>query len=150
MCPTTNGETAVIFDLIHMANARSMQLGKARQGFTLIELLVVMAIIATLLSIVAPRYFDSIDRAKEATLKTNLRIIRESIDKYRADTGHFPDNLQTLVSARYLQSVPVDPVTDRSDTWAVLPHPDGNTPGVYNIHSSAPGTARDGSSYASW
>ena len=35
-----------------------------RHGFTLIELLVVMAILATLLMIAAPRYFESVDLAK--------------------------------------------------------------------------------------
>ena len=44
------------------------------KGFTLIELLVVMAIIATLLSIVAPRYFNSLDKAKEAVLRQDLGI----------------------------------------------------------------------------
>ena len=34
-------------------------------GFTLIELLVVMAIIATLLTIAVPRYFQSLERAKK-------------------------------------------------------------------------------------
>ena len=48
-------------------------------GFTLIELLVVMAILATLLSLAAPRYFESVERAKEATLRTNLRVFREAI-----------------------------------------------------------------------
>ena len=48
-------------------------------GFTLIELLVVLAIMATLMSIVAPRYFGSVDRAKDAALKTNLRLIRVQI-----------------------------------------------------------------------
>ena len=33
-------------------------------GFTLIELLVVMAIVATLLSIAAPRYFEHLDRSR--------------------------------------------------------------------------------------
>ncbi|MDD2611137.1 MAG: type II secretion system protein, partial [Giesbergeria sp.] len=41
-------------------------------GFTLIELLVVMAIIATLLSIAAPRYLRSVDEAREAALKSDL------------------------------------------------------------------------------
>ena len=35
-----------------------------RRGFTLIELLVVMAIIATLLSIAAPRYFGQVAVAR--------------------------------------------------------------------------------------
>lgn len=122
----------------------------ARNGFTLIELLVVVAIMATLLSIAAPRYFGSVDRAKEATLKTNLRLLREAIDKYRADTGALPGTLNRLAEARYLRAVPVDPLTDRADTWITLPHPDGQTPGVYDVRSAAPGSALDGTAYAAW
>lgn len=122
----------------------------ARRGFTLIELLVVMSIMAALLAIAAPRYFGSVDRAKETTLKVNLRLVRESIDKYRADTGKFPDTLNHLVEARYLRAVPMDPVTDRSDSWVIQPHPDGQTPGVYDIRSAAQGRGQDGSAYASW
>lgn len=121
-----------------------------RRGFTLIELLVVMSIMAALLAIAAPRYFGSLERAKETTLKVNLRLIRESLDKYRADTGRFPDSLNRLVEARYLRSVPVDPITDRSDSWIIQPHPDGQTPGVYDIRSAAGGRGQDGSAYASW
>ncbi|HJV96083.1 MAG TPA: prepilin-type N-terminal cleavage/methylation domain-containing protein [Albitalea sp.] len=119
-------------------------------GFTLIELLVVMAILATLLSIAAPRYFDSVQRAKEAALHTNLRLLREAIDKHRADTGRFPETLQALADRRYLRNVPTDPVTDSSASWVPAPHPDGVTLGIYDVHSGAPGTGRDGTPYASW
>ena len=44
---------------------------KRKHGFTLIELLVVLAILATLLTIAVPRYFSSVDSAKEATMKQN-------------------------------------------------------------------------------
>jgi len=111
---------------------------------------VVLAILAVLLSIAAPRYFDSVDRAKEAVLRTDLRLLREAIDKYQADTGQLPESLQRLVERRYLRSVPVDPITDTATDWVVLPHPDGLTSGVYDVKSSAPGEARDGSSFASW
>ena len=121
-----------------------------RRGFTLIELLVVMAILATLLSIAAPRYFDSVDRAKEATLRTDLRVLREAIDKHRADTGRLPETLQRLADARYLRSVPIDPLTDSATTWLVAPHPDGMTQGVFDVHSGAAGTGRDGTAYATW
>lgn len=120
------------------------------RGFTLIELLVVMAILATLLSIAAPRYFDSLERAGEAALRTDLRVLREAIDKYRADTGRLPESVEQLVTARYLRAVPVDPITDRADTWISVPHPDGATPGVYDVQSGAAGSSRDGSSFASW
>lgn len=120
------------------------------RGFTLIELLVVMAILAALLSLAAPRYFESVERGKEAALRTNLRLLREAIDKHRADTGRLPESLETLAQARYLRAVPLDPVTDRTDTWVVVPIPEGTMPGVYDVRSGAPGIARDGTAYVSW
>jgi general secretion pathway protein G len=121
-----------------------------RAGFTLIELLVVLAIMATLMSIIAPRYFDSVEKAKEAALKTNLRIVRESIDKYRADTGAYPETLDKLVEARYIQSVPIDPISDRQDTWVLMPPPNGITTGIYDIHSGSQGYGRDGKPFCQW
>lgn len=119
-------------------------------GFTLVELLVVMAILATLLSLAAPRYFDSLDRAKEVALRTDLRVIREAIDKHRADTGRLPQNLEALATARYLRAVPVDPVTERADTWILIASPDAAVPGVYDVRSGSPGSGRDGTPYSGW
>jgi general secretion pathway protein G len=121
-----------------------------KRGFTLIELLVVMAILATLLAIAAPRYFESVDRAKEAALRSDLRLLREAIDKYKADTGEYPKDLEQLAQARYLRAIPVDPITTKSSTWVAEGNPDGVTPGVYDVRSGAPGRARDGSPYAAW
>jgi general secretion pathway protein G len=120
-----------------------------KRGFTLVELLVVMAIIATLLSLAAPRYFESLDRSKEAALRTDLRVLRDAIDKYKSDTGQWPASLQHLVDARYIRAIPPDPVTDSPQTWTVLAHPDGS-PGVYDVRSGAEGAARDGTAFASW
>lgn len=121
-------------------------------GFTLIELLVVMTIIATLLSLVAPRYIASVDKAKEAALRTNLRLTREAIDKYRADTGRYPGSLQTLVEGRYLRDIPVDPVTDRSDTWLLAPPPEGSASGggIYDLHSGSLEIGKNGTPYKTW
>lgn len=119
-------------------------------GFTLIELLVVMAILATLLAVAAPRYFGSVERAKEAALRTDLRLLREAIDKHRADTGRYPESLKQLADARYLRNVPEDPITESESTWTLLRHPDGITLGVYDVHSGSAATARDGSLYSSW
>jgi len=126
--------------------------GPARRGagFTMIEVLVVMAIVALLVSIAAPRYFDSVGRAKEAVLRTDLRLLREAIDKTRADTNQWPQSLQQLVDLRYLRQVPIDPLTDSSATWQLVPPPDGTTPGIYDVRSGATGTARDGTTFSSW
>lgn len=123
---------------------------RRRLGFTLIELLIVMVVLATLLTIVAPRYFDSIDKAKDAALKTNLRMMREAIDKYRADRGFYPLSLDDLVKDRYLRALPVDPVTDKSDTWVIIPPPSVAASGVYDIRSGAGGVGKNGLPYASW
>jgi general secretion pathway protein G len=119
-------------------------------GFTLIELLVVMAIIATLLAITSPRYFGSVDRSKEVTLKQDLSVMRDAIDKFYGDTGAYPESLDELALKKYLQAVPVDPITDSSTSWQTTPPPDGKTGSVYTIKSGASGTAHDGSNYQDW
>lgn len=119
-------------------------------GFTLIELLVVMAILALLLSMAAPRYLNSLERANEAVLRTDLRILREAIDKHRGDTGRLPDSLERLVDTRYIRAVPIDPIAGEGHPWILMAHPDGVTLGVYDVKSAAPGEAGDRSTYSSW
>ena len=121
-----------------------------RHGFTLIELLVVMAIIATLLTLAMPRYFHSMDRAKEAVLKQNLTQMRESIDKYYGDRGRYPDSLEDLVSKKYLRKVPSDPITDSTTTWLTVAPEEAGKGVVYDVKSGAAGTALDGSAYDKW
>jgi general secretion pathway protein G len=126
-----------------------MRLNKTLQtGFTLIELLVVMTIVAILLTLVAPRYLGHLDRSREAVLKENLSVMRQSIDQYKADTNQYPPSLSALVEKRYLRVIPQDPITERADTWIITPPPEGE--GVYNIQSGAEGQSRDGSYYADW
>jgi len=120
--------------------------GKRLRGFTLIELLVVMAIIATLLSIAVPRYFVHLDRAREAALRETLWVVRDAIDKFHADQGRYPAQLDELVSARYLRRLPVDPVSETAETW-VLVSPPGDESGVWDLRSGAGGEARP---YADW
>lgn len=121
-----------------------------RSGFTLIELLVTLAIIGLLMSIVAPRYFPSVKRAEETVLKQNLALLRDAIDKHRADTGKYPDSLEELVQKRYMRSMPLDPVTQSATTWIVVPPEDPKTGAVYDVHSGAKGTGRDGKAYEEW
>ncbi len=118
-------------------------------GFTLVELLVVMAIIATLLSIVAPKYFNSLDRSKETVLRQDLNVMRDAIDKFYSDTGKYPVDLAELVEKRYLRAVPVDPLTESADTWVAVPPADGSG-GMYDIQSGSPGQAKNGTYYGAW
>lgn len=120
------------------------------RGFTLIELLVVLAILALLLTIAAPRYFSGVDKAKEATLRSDLRTMREAIDQYYGDHARYPDSLDELVQRGYLRRVPADPVTNSAETWLIVP-PQGEVEGVLSdIRSGAEGIGEDGTPYTAW
>lgn len=116
----------------------------------MIELLVVMTIISLLLTLAVPRYFGNVDKSKESVLRENLATLRDSIDKYYADTGKYPAALDDLVTYRYLRKVPVDPVTESNSTWGIIPPKDLRLGGVYDVRSGAPGKARDGTLYHDW
>jgi general secretion pathway protein G len=122
---------------------------RAQRGFTLMELMVVMAIIASLLTLAMPRYFNSVERSKEAVLRQDLSIMRDAIDKFFADRGRYPATLEELAQKRYLRSIPVDPITDSSDTWIVVAPPDAEA-GVYDVRSGAPGQSLGGDAYERW
>lgn len=113
-----------------------------KKGFTLIELLVVLAIVAMLATLAMPRYFKSIDTAKEVILIKNLHIIRETIDKFYGDTGRYPDSIEELVEKKYLRNIPIDPVSDTP--WVVISPEAGFKGNVYSIKSASPGQTKDG------
>lgn len=122
------------------------------RGFTLIELIVVMAIVALLAGIAAPRYFNAVDRAKANSLRSSLGVMRDALDKYAADKGHYPDTLEQLVQERYLRQLPEDPLTGSATSLVTQPPPAEAEIGgqVGDVHSGAACRAPDGSQYADW
>jgi len=121
------------------------------RGFTLIELIVVLTILSLLLTIAVPRYFAHVERAKEATLKHDLSVMRDAIDKYYGDKGKYPDSLDDLVGSRYIRSIPIDPITGSTGSWKILPPLDADAKGaVFDVKSGAEGKSIDGSSYEDW
>jgi general secretion pathway protein G len=119
-------------------------------GFTLIELLVVMAIIGTLLSIAVPRYFHSLERARETVLRQDLSILREAIDKYDSDLNKYPEQLSDLVEHHYIRALPADPFTKLADTWTTVASEDPDNAGIRDVHSGSEATASDGTPFATW
>jgi len=124
-------------------------------GFTLLELLVVMTLIGLLVGIAIPAYRDATQRAKEAALREDLTHMRKAIDEYHTDKGEYPPALVDLVTAGYLRTLPVDPITESAESWVVEYAPwemveEGQVAGVFNVRSGAQGNALDETAYAEW
>jgi general secretion pathway protein G len=117
------------------------------RGFTLIELLVVLSIVSLLLTLAVPRYFQSIDAARDAVLVDNLRTTRAVLDTFYGDTGRYPESLEELVEKKYLKSLPFDPVRSSSSGWVLEPPQEGTKGKVYNLRSSALGNNHLGVAY---
>ncbi|QGY32257.1 type II secretion system protein [Pantoea cypripedii] len=113
------------------------------KGFTLIELLVVMAIIATLMTLVAPRFFQQIDRSKTVVLEHNLNTLRSAIDNFRRDRLTGPYTLQDLVEAGYLRQLPLDPVANSRDNWEAITDEEGQILDVDSPSLSHPNQQHD-------
>ena len=124
-------------------------------GFTLMEMMIVMVLIVILAGIGMSVYGNSVQRAKEATLKEDLFRMRDAIDQYYADKNKYPGSLEDLVSEKYLRAVPVDPFTTTADTWqTTTSEPDPSQPtlesGISNVKSGSEQTGLDGTRYADW
>jgi general secretion pathway protein G len=126
----------------------------AGAGFTLIELMVVIMIILILVGMAAQSYQKSVLRAREATLKHDLTIMRQSIDNYTLDKQAAPQSLDDLVQSGYLRQVPPDPITQAKD-WvpqydSVVLSPDQSSTGMVDVHSNATGNSSAGTPYSEW
>lgn len=119
----------------------SARRGYCAAGFSLLELMVVITIILILAGIAATRYERSVVRAREATLKQDLFVMRNAIQQYTLDKEAGPSSLDDLVEGKYLSAIPVDPITRNKDWHAeseqVLLDPLQTTPGITDVHSSS-------------
>jgi general secretion pathway protein G len=124
------------------------------RGFTLVELMIVIFIIMTLMAVAIPRYEITVRRSRETVLMQNLATLRDTIDRYTQDKQAAPQSLDDLVSAGYLKSVPVDPITHSSTTWQPITSDDTITSldqqqtGIIDVKSGAEGTTLDGRPYS--
>lgn len=137
--------------------ARRRRAGHARQGggFTIIELMIVITIIMILAGIAAVHYDKTVQRAREATLRSDLQVMRQAIENFTLDKQAAPQSLQDLVDAKYLREVPVDPMTHQQD-WQLkigdtVMSPDQTTVGVEDVHSNSDQTSQvEGTPYNTW
>jgi len=140
-----------------------------QRGFTLIEMLIVIVVIAILAMIVIPRLLGATRKSKEASLKADLKQIRDGIEQFEANTAAWPPSLSDIVATSgaslssdtdgrgisvdrsgytgpYLitgdGNLPLDPFTGAAD-WNY-----NNSTGA--VHSASTLSAQNGSAYNTW
>jgi general secretion pathway protein G len=132
--------------------------GKSTErGFTLLEMMIVVAIMMILIGIAAGMYQRSVQRAKEATLRSDLTVMRQAIDHYTLDKEAAPQSLEDLVNpqSQYLREIPTDPITNAKDwhvdTGDTVMSPDQTTTGIVDVHSNSERVSPlDGTPYNTW
>lgn len=113
-------------------------------------MLTVIAVIGILAAIISPSFQRSAIRAKEASLRNSLFVLRDVIDQYYTDQGRYPDLLEDLIDKKYIRNIPVDPFTRSSETWILIPPEGDEVTGIYDIHSGSDKISLYGTPYNEW
>jgi general secretion pathway protein G len=146
------------------------------RGFTLIELMIVVAIVALLATVAMPLAELTVQRNREADLRTALREIRQAIDAYKAaadegrierkaDESGYPPTLAALAEGvpdkravgegtriYFLRRVPRDPFGEdwglRSYASSAKEPQEGKD--VFDVYSRSVEAGMNGIPYREW
>ncbi|ABZ82871.1 type ii secretory pathway protein [Heliomicrobium modesticaldum Ice1] len=88
---------------------------KEQKGFSLIELMIVVSIIGILFAVLVPRLGNSVDKAKIAGVKSDMRSFETAVRQYYIEKSELPtaDKLAPSSGPKYLDADP----TSVYDPW---------------------------------
>ena len=144
---------------------------RGRHGFTLVELLVVIVVLAVLAAIVLPKFMNATRRSKESAMRSDIKLLRNAVSLFNADTGAYPKALTDLSSTitptdatangldstgadqaylpadwhgPYIQDLSKDPISGNDYTYSTA------SGSVGKVTSSAAGNGLDGTAFSTW
>jgi len=86
-----------------------------KKAFTLIELLIVITFIGILSTTAMAIFSGGTDKARRATLATDISAMHKSIEFFRADKGYKPGSIDALVESGFLDIRPTNPFYDSEE-----------------------------------
>jgi general secretion pathway protein G len=93
------------------------------KAFTLVELVAVMVLLGILVAVAAPKFLETNGEAVDSTLRENLRVLRDSIERYAAaNGGALPGDDGTEADLKsdlrpFLRKFPANPINDSDSVF---------------------------------
>jgi len=110
------------------------RLNKNNPAFTVLEVVVVIVVAAFFLALIVPGLINGPSRARDATRKSDLRIIKASLENYYNEKGSYPTKLTELEAGAtpFIKKLPKDPKTGAEYVYVVF----GNPPSSYYLQAT--------------
>ena len=92
-----------------------------RSGFSILEIVVVIVVVAFFAMLIIPGLISGPARARDATRKNDLRLIKSALENYYNKNGSYPANLAELEkgSVPFIKKVPKDPKTGKDYVYTI-------------------------------
>ena len=104
-----------------------------KAGFSILEIVVVVVVIAFFAMLIIPGLISGPARARDATRKNDLRLIKSALENFYNQYGYYPEKLIDLekTSIPFIKKLPKDPKTGKDYVYITT----GNPPTTYVIQT---------------
>lgn len=105
-----------------------------KDGFSILEIVVVVVVIAFFAMLIIPGLISGPARARDATRKNDVRLIKSALENYYNQFGYYPAKLDELekTSTPFIKKLPKDPKTGKDYVYITT----GNPPSTYVIQAT--------------